>query len=158
MKLKNILLLLLALCMVFALCACGGNETPKNTDPAPESTQGSTSNGGSFEEPTLPESDEGAETPDENEPQTELPDGQVAYTVAVVDESGNPIAGALVQLCLESCFPGVTNADGRVTFRMEKADYKVSFVSMPAGYTSDVNEFHFEEGKFEMTITLKAAA
>ena len=165
MKIKNVFALLLALCMVFALCACGGNETPKNTDPAPETTQGSANSGSSIDEPTLPESEEGDETPGEtekteenNEPEAELPAGQVAYTVTVVDEGGNPVAGALVQICLEACFPGVTNAEGKVTYRVEEADYKVSFVSMPAGYTSDVNEFHFEEGKYELTITLKAVA
>ena len=156
MKLKNIFLVILALCMVFALCACGGNETPKNTEAATEGEQSNTT-GTSYAEPTLPESDEGAETPDETE-EVVLPAGQAAYTVTVVDEGGNPVAGALVQICLEACFPGVTNAEGKVTYRVEEADYKVSFVSMPAGYTSDVNEFHFEEGKYELTITLKAVA
>lgn len=135
MKLKNILLLVLALCMVFALCACG-NEKPDNNEetPAPSSTA------------------------DATEGTTEADDGKVTYTVTVVDEGGNPVACALVQLCLEACIPGATNAEGKATYNVEEADYKVSFVSMPAGYTSDVNEFHFEEGKYELTITLKAVA
>lgn len=136
MKLKNILLLVLALCMVFVLCACGDNETPNNTEgtPAPSSTA------------------------DATEESTEADDGKVTYTVTVVDEGGNPVAGAMVQLCLEACIPGVTNAEGKATYNVEEADYKVSFVSMPAGYTSDETEFHFEDGKYELTITLKAVA
>ncbi len=136
MKLKNILMLVLALCLVFSLCACGGNnETPNNTEetPAPSSTQ------------------------EETQESTTADDGKVTYTVTVVDEAGNPIVGALVQLCLEACIPSVTNAEGKATYTVEEADYKVSFVSMPAGYTSDVNEFHFEEGSYELTLTLKAA-
>lgn len=134
MKLKNILLLVLALCMVFALCACGGNETPNNTDETPGNTTG------------------------ETQESTEADDGKVTYTVTVVDDKGNPVAGALVQLCLEACIPGATNAEGKATYNVEEADYKVSFVSMPAGYSSEETEFHFAEGEYELTITLKAAA
>lgn len=135
MKLKNILMLALALCLVFSLCACGNNND-NNTDetPAPSSTQ------------------------EETQESTNANDGKVTYTVTVVDEAGNPVAGALVQLCLESCVPSVTNAEGKATYNVEEADYKVSFVSFPEGYTSDVNEFHFEAGSYELTLTLKAAA
>lgn len=136
MKLKNMLMLALALCLVFSLCACGGsNETLNNTEetPAPSSTQ------------------------EETQESTNANDGKVTYTVTVVDESGKPVVGALVQLCLEACIPSVTNAEGKATYTVEEADYKVSFVSMPAGYTSDVNEFHFAEGSYELTLTLKAA-
>lgn len=134
MKLKNILLMILALCMVFALCACGKPAANGSDEtPAPSSTN---------------------ETTEE----TTNNDGKVTYTVTVVDEAGKPVVGAFVQLCLEACIPGATNAEGKATYNVAEADYKVSFVSMPEGYTSDVNEFHFEEGKYEMTITLKAAA
>ena len=134
MKLKNILLVILALCMVFALCACGKPAANGSDEtPAPSSTN---------------------ETTEET---TEADDGKVTYTVTVVDEAGKPVVGAFVQLCLEACIPALTDAQGVATYNLEEADYKVSFVSMPAGYTCDTNEFHFEEGKYEMTITMKAA-
>lgn len=137
MKLKNILTLVLALCMVFALCACGETKQPDNTeDTEPSSTAGETQ-----------------ETEETTEPQED----KVDYTVTVVDEEGKPIVGAMVQLCLEACIPGITNAEGFATFTVLEADYKVSFVSMPAGYTSDATEFYFDNGAYEMTITLKAA-
>ena len=40
MKIKNILALLLALCMVFALVACGGGETENEEKDDPKETQG----------------------------------------------------------------------------------------------------------------------
>ena len=52
----------------------------------------------------------------------------------------------------------MTDANGQAKFSVMEADYKVSFLSLPAGYTysGDAQEFYFEEG-FELTITLKAA-
>ena len=40
---------------------------------------------------------------------------------------------------------------------MAVADYKVSFINFPEGYTVENNEFHFAENTYEMTIVLKAA-
>lgn len=138
MKIKNILMLALVLCMVFTLCACGdnGSENPNNTDETPEASS----------------------TTGDTQESTDAEDGKVTYTVTVIDEGGNPVTGAMVQLCLEACIPGITNAEGKATYTVEEADYKVSFVSMPEGYTSDVTEFYFEEGSYDMTITLKAVS
>lgn len=138
MKIKNILLLVLALAMVFALCACGGTAA----------------NSGDSETTTESTAESTADNKNEQDPD----DGKVTYTVTVVDEGGNPVAGAFVQLCLEACVPGATDAQGKAVFNLEEADYKVSFVSMPTGYTCDETEFHFAEGSYELTITLKAVA
>lgn len=122
--------LLLALCML--LCACGGQQTPETTE-APVQTTAAP-----------------AEAP--------VDDGKVTYTVTVVDEAGAPIAGAMVQICLDACYPGVTDANGQAKFSVLEEDYKVSFLSMPAGYTysGDEQEFYFDGG-FDLTITLKSA-
>ena len=40
---------------------------------------------------------------------------------------------------------------------MEEADYKVSFLMVPEGYAADSEEYHFGNGEYEMTLTLKAA-
>ena len=133
MKLRNILALALALVLAISLCACGGNDT------APETTEGTTAPNNTVE------------TTEET-----VDDGKVTYTVTVLDEAGNPIAGAFVQLCLESCIPSATNAEGKAIYNVEQADYKVSFLSMPAGYTCDEEAFYFD-GEFDLTITLKAA-
>lgn len=138
-NMKKLLALLLAMVLVLGLCACDAGEDKDNA------TDGST------------ESSSTGET----EPSGTTPfDGKVTYTVKVVDESGNPISGALVQLCLDACIPSATNASGVATYKLEKADYKVSFMKLPDGYTytTDATEFHFASGSYELTITLKAVA
>ena len=133
MKMKNILALLLALCLMIGLCACGNNAD------ANESTTGMTAGTTETTEATVD-------------------DGKVTYTVKVVDEGGNPIAGAMVQLCLEACIPALTDAEGVATYNLTEENYKVSFVQVPAGYTADAAEYYFDAGKYDMTITLKAVA
>lgn len=131
MNTKRILILTLAFCLLFCLCACGDTAAdPKQTSTA-------------------------ATTETTTEP---VDDGKVTYTVKVVDEGGNPVTGAAVQLCKDSCLPGMTNAEGVASFRTVEDIYKVSFMTMPAGFQADAEEFYFEDGSFEMTITLKAVA
>lgn len=142
---KNILTVLLLLCMVLCLCACGNNETANNdasTNP--------------------PATDPVATNPVETDPvETEpsIPEGQAQYTVTVVDEGGNAIVGAMVQICKEDCFPGVTDAEGKAIFtRPETEGYKISFISVPAGYdyTTEETDFYYEGDSKEITIVLKA--
>lgn len=137
MKFRNVLVFVLSACMVFVLCACGNADAGKQTTAAT-----TTATEPSKVETTAPTED----------------NSKVTYTVKVVDEAGNGIAGAMVQLCLDACIPAVTDANGVATFNLSEASYKVSFVQMPAGYTSDVTEFYFNDCAYDMTITLKAAA
>ena len=129
-RMKGLIALMLALALV--LCACGSEKKPETTTAPVETTAAPT---------TVP-----------------VDDGKVEYVIHVVDESGAPISGAMVQICLDACYPGMTDANGQAKFSVMEADYKVSFLSLPAGYTysGDAQEFYFEEG-FELTITLKAA-
>lgn len=142
MKMKQISLLALALCLALSLCACGGSEAPATEAPATEAPV--------------------TEAPATEAPETEanLAEGMTVYTIKVVDEGGNPIAGAMVQMCKDSCIPGMTDAEGVATFTMAEDDYKVSFLTMPAGFelVDETTEFYFESGSTEMTLTLKAVA
>lgn len=131
MNIKRFFAFALTLCLLLGLCACG--ETA--ADPKESSTAATT---------------EAATQP--------VDDGKVTYEVKVVDEGGNPVAGAAVQLCKDSCLPGVTNAEGVAAFRTVEDTYKVSFMTMPAGYEAAAEEFYFEDGSYELTITLKAVA
>lgn len=152
MNMKKILLVsLLLLSMLLGLCACGGGDETQTTDPA--ATTAPTADSG---ETTAPNETE----PDETEPDETEPSNEPTYTVKVVDEANNPIAGAMVQLCMEACVPAVTNEEGVAEFFLEENDYKVSFVMMPAGYelTGEQTQFYFEDGSHEMTIVLKAVA
>lgn len=142
MNIKKLSVLALVLCLVLSLCACGGSEAPATEAPATEAPV--------------------TEAPATEAPETEaaIPEGMVQYTITVVDEAGNPIAGAMVQMCKDSCIPGMTDAAGVASFTMAEDDYKVSFLTMPAGYelVDETSEFYFESGSTEMTITLKAVA
>ncbi len=135
MNIKAFLALCMALCVALCLCACG------NTANNPGTT-------GATEEPAV-------ETAEATEPD----DGKVIYTVKVVDEGGNPVSGAMVQICKEICLPGLTNAEGVAEFNVvEDSEYKVSFVNVPAGFEGAEEAYYFEAGSFELTITLKAVA
>ena len=145
-KVKNLLVVMLMLCMVVTLCACGNaakEETPDEPTAAPETV-----------------ATEAAET-EVVEETAAADDGMTEYTITVVDDAGNPVVGAMVQMCKDSCLPGpATDAEGKTHFSLVEDDYKVSFIVVPAGYTymDDATEFYFEDGATELTITLKADA
>ena len=142
MNMKKLSLLALVLCLALSLCACGGSEAPATEAPATQAPA--------------------TEAPATEAPEAEpaIPEGMVQYTITVVDEGGNPIAGAMVQMCKDSCIPGMTDAAGVASFTMAEDGYKVSFLTMPAGFelVDETSEFYFESGSTEMTITLKAVA
>lgn len=131
---KNLVLLILALSLMITLVACNGdNDIDKPIDETTDVTTVA------------------------DETTAEPEDDKVTYTVTVVDENNTPISGAMVQMCLDACIPSLTNDEGVATFNLEEADYKVSFVTAPAGYTTE-EAYYFADGSYEMTITLKAAA
>lgn len=132
---KKILAALLLVCMAVCLCACGESAEPEVTTP----------------QITLPQVTE----PEKTEPQG------VTYTVKVVDEGGNPVAGAMVQLCAVSCLPKITDAQGVAVYENmeERSDYKASVTMYPEGYEQlgDIVD-HYLDGATEVTITVKAVA
>ena len=139
-EITKLLAVILVLCMAIALCACG----KKSEEPAVTTTEAPA---GTTEEP-IPTT---TVKPD---------DGKVTYTVTVQDENGNPIVGAVVQLCKDvNCNPNVTGADGVATYSLAEDTYKVSFVVMPTGYThvGTETDYYFAEGSRDLVITLKAA-
>ena len=142
MNIKRFLALVLALMLVLGLCACGNEQAePDESTAAPDQTEEVTEK----------------QTEEETQEQNTNP----VYTVKIVDEAGNPVAGAMVQICQgETCMPGpMSGSDGTVTFQVTEADYKVSFLGgVPAGYeyTTEETEFYFED--YEVTIVLKAVA
>ena len=81
-------------------------------------------------------------------------DGQVTYRINVVDESGKPMPGVMVQLCKDSCYPGMTNQEGIAEFYLAEAEYKASVTVMPEGYGAEAEEFRIGAGSYELTITL----
>ena len=131
-NLKKVLAVLLALGMLFCFCACGGNDEDKTTTTTTTTT-----------------------TTENN--QTE---NDAAFKVKVVDENGNALSGAMVQLCKDSCVFKETDKDGVASFDAEITDgYKLSVLACPEGYeyTGDA-EVYLESGIKEYTIELKAVA
>ena len=129
MKLCKMLLAgLLAVVMLTSLCACAGGGT---------SHDGGTT----------------TTTKNTTTTTTKVDDGKVTYTVTVKDQDGNPVAGAMVQICKETCMPTVTDANGVATWKMVEDEYKVSFAMKPEGYTVEEN-YYFDEDATSMDIVI----
>lgn len=134
---KKIIAALLAVCMMVCLCACNGGGNGSDVQ-QPETTTTTT------EATTTTTTAAAIPTPGE---------GQVLYSVKVVNSKGEPVANEYVQMCLETCVFQPTNAEGIAYFTCAEADYKVTVMSDPAA-----TEYHFESGSHEMTITYDPAA
>ncbi len=137
---KKLIALLLLVCTAICLCACG-NIATQETQPQPQQTENNT---------TEPQ-----------ETEASIPEGKAEYTAYVVDEGGNPVANVMVQICKETCFPTMTDENGKATWIYEDSQgCKVSFPSgVPTGYAyvdETVTEFYFEGDSKEITVTLKA--
>ena len=146
MKMKSILLVMVCICLTICLCACGGNDA--NNDDTANTT-------------TTTASTTMTTTTATTTTTTTVASNKFTYTVNITDEAGNPIPGVMVQMCnATSCLPPCSsNAQGVVLFEnKDKDDYSVKFAVLPEGYTADATEYFFDEGSFEMTIVLKAAA
>ena len=78
---KSFFVLMLALCMMVSLCACGGEG-----DASAETTN----------------NDVAETTNNEVEETTAATDDKITYKVTVVDEENKPVVGAMVQLCLDA--------------------------------------------------------
>ena len=131
---KKLLLAVLALCLTVCLCACG-EATPNTPDTPDTTTEPTTTTTTAPSAPAIP-------TPG---------DGEVLYSVKIVDADGNPVEGAYAQLCLETCVFQPTNAEGIAYFCLPEADYKVTIIGDEAA-----GEHHFEAGSHEITLTQSA--
>lgn len=134
---KKMIAALLAVCLMVCLCACNGGGNGSDVQ-QPETTTTTT-------EPTTTTTT-GSAIPTPGE-------GQVLYSVKIVNSKGEPVANEYVQMCLETCVFQPTNAEGIAYFTCAEADYKVTVMSDPAA-----TEYHFESGSHEMTITYDPAA
>lgn len=127
--------------LTLVLCGC--------VSPDPAQTGNPTPSGSTAADPTGP-----SETtlPTETDP---IDDGKKTYTVAVVDQNGNPVAGVSVQFCDENntCqLPVKTNDDGVVSKTLPEMIYHVT-LTLPEGYSCDTLEYYME-GVTELTVTV----
>lgn len=141
---KRLLILMLVFGLVMCVCACGSaNDDASTSETTLNDEKNNTTE--TTEKPT-----------GETEPSEE--ESKPNYQVTVLDESGNPIAGVMLQMCLETCVPGKTNENGVAEFFLEEADYKVSLLNMPEGYdySTEEQEWYFASGETTMTVVLKS--
>ena len=95
---------------------------------------------------------------------TKIADSTINYTVKVVDEAGNPVAGAELQICFDGgCLPNffTTNANGEATASTAKNGLHVKIISLPEAYTAptaDSNGYHAEIPAGETTVTIVVTA
>lgn len=138
-NLKRILILLIALCTIACLCACGGTSEPAD-DGNKESEQND-----------LPD------TSDDSESESDTVENLPVFSVKVVDAEGTPVKGVMIQICKEVCVPAMSGDDGIAVFNnMEITDgHKLSVLSMPEGYEyTGEAEVYLESGITEYTVTI----
>jgi hypothetical protein len=130
--------LILAMLMLLMLCACQNDKPDAPTTP---STQPS--------EPTQPS----LNIP--TDPTTKpIEDGKITYTVTVLDQNGDPVVGAKLQICDDNgCKLMTTGENGVAQSSYKESNYHITILKLPAGYESDGTEFYFEEDN-TLTITV----
>lgn len=107
---KKLLALILVLCFVFCLSACGADKNNTTKNEKNETVNSQTNN--------------------ENT-QTSAP----KFSVKVVDADGNAVEGVMLQMCKDLCVPARTDADGVAVFNLSVTDgYKLQVTSCPEGY------------------------
>lgn len=133
---KRLVTAVLMLCLAMSLVACGGgNGSDKDTE----------------KQNTQQDSEAKVDTEKETESEN-VDDGKIEYKVTLLDASGAPVAGKMVQVCNAStCFaPVQTDANGVATFKLEESDeYKAKELTQ-----GDDAYVYFEAGETELTITL----
>ena len=115
-----LLVLALGVCMIVGMTSCTEPETDPCTTHVDNDSNGKCDN---CDEPVEPHGD-----------------GKVDYVVTVKDEDGNAVGGATVVIYLNGLSErgeNVTDAEGKVTFRLKEGNYSAAVVDAPAEYTFD---------------------
>lgn len=144
---KTLVAFLLLACMAFCLFACDNGDSSSASSAAESSSKAvsETSSEAASEASSEAESKEESKT--------------ASFTVKVVDTDGNAVAGAMVQVCKDSCIPAKADENGVATFPIEITDgYKLSVLSCPAGYEyKGEAEIYLDSGITEYTLELTKA-
>ncbi len=147
-KFMKFLALVLVMATLLAFAACTPNDNGSST---PNSSSSSSTPSSSSSTPSSSSS-----TP------TAKP---ITYRIRVVDEAGNPVKDAWVQLCMgeETCFnPVKTDEDGWAGYTNAVKDgYCTKITKAPEGFEIpegkkvDDSYHYFQSGQTEITIVLK---
>ncbi|MBR3098286.1 MAG: hypothetical protein IKH18_01770 [Clostridia bacterium] len=79
------------------------------------------------------------------------------YTVRVIDQNGDPVPGAMVNVCSDTvCDPRMTDEEGCLFYESEPFNYHLQLLKAPEGYSFDrTQEYHTgtEYGETVITVT-----
>ena len=82
---------------------------------------------------------------------------EAPYTIKVVDQDGNPVAGVKVQMCDDAglcLIPTATNEEGIATYKYQEGNFHVLLNTLVDGYTvDDMSVYYYFTGR-EVTITI----
>ena len=77
------------------------------------------------------------------------------YRIKVVDESSDPVAGAMVQFCTDdTCKMAVTDSNGEATFNDPPGVYEVHVRKVPQGYKDNNNSYKTEDYYSDLVIVI----
>lgn len=81
------------------------------------------------------------------------------YRVIVSDRDGNPVEGAMIQLCDDTtCAFQPTDAEGVAAFAVEaQKAYEVHVLVAPEGYAPDENTYQTQDSYSDLSIVLEKA-
>ena len=150
-------------CTLSFVVACDtvadGDETSAETTTEAATTAGTTEPETSEEETTR------GKLPHEiieDQQTTAAGNDKVTYTVTVVDQNGDAVVGALVQMCTilengetgQCMLPMPTDANGVRTLSWEETDFYATITKVPDGYTTDTTTKHYFDGEVSITVTV----
>ena len=82
---------------------------------------------------------------------------EAGYTVRVIDQNGDPVPGATVNVCSDTfCDPRLTDEEGCFFYESEPFSYHLQLLKAPEGYSFDrTQEYHTgtEYGETVITVT-----
>ena len=78
------------------------------------------------------------------------------YRVYVTDTEGNPVKGAMVQMCDDStCRVGNTDEDGLAIFKVKEEEYTVHVPKVPKGYKKVTGEYEMPAEYSDLHIVIE---
>lgn len=82
-------------------------------------------------------------------------EGGADYTITVSDQNGDPVAGAVVNICTDTtCEPQTADENGFIYYSGEMANYHLEVIRVPDGYDigDDADLYTGEETQFVIQV------
>lgn len=86
----------------------------------------------------------------------DLASGDTEYTVTLADIKGNPVAGAVLQVCDDSaCHVFTSDENGECRFALPSGDYEVHILSLPEGFEPDSSVYPLSPQNCELKLVFR---